>query len=1114
MRGDRSISDERPAETADVVAVYQIVLGRNPESDAAIETYLGKSIGDVISQFLCSAEMTQAVADTLANGAILHPIRLTAADFGHAAAWLGAEIDDVTLEASASWWLLIDRFVNGLWRAGLGRDVEAALNDYAALVALRADEDKSTLVRMQSGMAFDPDWFARAHAQAIATFSAGAAVSPARYFLSAGRLHGCQLLAAFSENMPQIYAALASERRSSLRAHVDAVVEAAGRGETGHWLFAADFCRQIRIRHKGGGGLTGAPISYLQFLLDGDRQQWAPHPLFCHHAYRLLNALTDGRPAFEDYLVRGMFEGCRTSILFDPDYYLALHSIARFALLRGTHHDALHHFLTVGIYQDLAFSPDVDIGYYLELYPDVVQKVASGEVPSASWHFLHRGLIEGRRPNRYFDPHYYAQRQPHVAAEMAYLGIASSLEHFLLVGRMRGFKAEPPLAERQPLLDEAKVIFYRRALRSLDKQRRVPLDFRPFAAANPKLSVIVPVCNEAPFTAMFLECAYFAAAHMVQSDAGGVEVIVVDNGSTDPTAPLIERSNGVTSVQFEMPIGYPRAIEAGLAVASGEFIIVANNDVSFQPDAFGRMVAELEADDSIGVLGPLVILPNETLQEAGSFVDRNGGIVNLGRFENPWDAYFGNPIDADYCAGCFFGFRRDDLRAIGGLDEAFSPGYYEDVDLSFRMRAQLGKRAVVIADVQVVHFEHASFGKGRPPSSAFAAIERNRTLFAGKHSDALRDRPTASALAPNGLASTTAIGRHRMLVIAETIPHSGSAGSGVATIAAIATAGLAFELLVLRPDPDVDEFEDPMVTVRRGWMPGEDPGHILADIGRRFSHVLLLGRDQLARFAPLLEAVRQKTGLRILCDTGGLQTPGLLGGSASLDALLDGIRLELRTSTVVSLWIACDQRERRLIEAAGLGRAIAIATPPLEATTRPDRADRNELLLLGGARTSPEALSWLAEHMPQCRSAPILVCGGWQTRLALRIAGEAPEITPEIVAPKNASALRALHDRCLVAVAPPFLRSLPEVLQAMAFEVPVILSRRLAEALREDGAVIEDLAIAGGADGEETYGAWFDRLADDGDAWSKVQRAQRALLAARRQTMDSTEEIGRLITLS
>ncbi len=1109
------------AKTSDIVAIYQILLGRNPENATAIETYSGASVEDVFGRILSSGELSQLAADAMASGAVPHSSRLTAPDFTHSAEWLGNAIGTTTLGASASWWLLVDSALNVLWRSGYGQALPAALADYAAIAAICGAEDRLAFARMQSGMEFDSAWFQRAHRRAVAELSPGEASDPAKYFLRTGCQEGKQLLAAFSENLPRIYAGVPEDERNKLSGYVSAVIEAAGRGETGHWLFAMDFCRDMRTRRPLRSARTtiGGPVSYLQFLLDGDKEGWAPHPLFSNYAYQRLNRLPDDRAGFGDYVTRGIFEGCRTSALFDPDYYLARNPSGRLALLRGTHHDALHHFLTVGIFEGLGFSPDFDPVYYAEIYPDVVESVRTGVVPSASWHFIHLGLVDGRRPNEFFDPAYYRQRHPHVVAEMALLGIASELEHFLLLGRARGLKAEPPLAERLPSLENGKIVFRRRALRSFDRQWRTPLDFEPFKGKARLLSIIVPVCNEVPFTALFLESAFFAAARLFQKTGNGVEVIVVDNGSSDETAALIARTAGLVVLQYAEPIGYPRAIAAGMTAAEGAIVVVANNDVAFLPDAFELVTTTLAADASIGILGALVMLPDETLQEAGSFVDRNGGIVNVGRFENPWDAYFRVPIESDYCAGCFFAFRREDVVAIGGIDEAFSPGYYEEVDLAFRMRELLGKRAVVLPDLQVTHFEHASFGKGRPPSTALAAIQRNQTMFTSKHGQALLERPTPSALSPGGVASAIAIGRRRLLVITETLPHMGGGIEGtrsVRLLRALEAAGLAFEILVLRPAANVDAYEDSRVTIRRGWMPGEDPQAILAQAGRRFSHILVLGVTQLARFATTLESIRQVSGIQIFCDTMGLSAVHIMRDGASAEAVRDAVSLELRTPALVSPWIAVDEYERSLIEDAGFGIAVALSTLPDTEEPGPHWPERAGLLLVGGASNCLTGANWFAGYVrPHISSAsdtaPLLLSGGWQTRLAYHERDEAPDRTVEVIDTPDVGTFRALHHRCRVAIAPPPLASTAAVLQAMAFDVPVVLSAGLAKRLAASGHDIAGLAVAD--DGKASaYAMWIDRLIEDEASWANVRAAQRALLARARATSTFADDLGRLLT--
>ena len=512
-------------------------------------------------------------------------------------------------------------------------------------------------------------------------------------------------------------------------------------GILSHWLFDRSFFQGLigRRRHRGESAsdlFKSGRLSYLDFLLDGDAAGISPHPLFSHYTYRAAGDLDDESVAsscFHHFVSRGCLEGRSTSVVFDQQFYLTMNPHVVSALNSSEYTCALHHFCLVGIYQDLAFCPDFDIDFYRQQNADLRSELAGGIHPSATWHFVFRGLLEGRAPNRYFSPRYYRERQPAVVEEMVKLGLLSELEHFLLIGKARGYKAErPPVSAHAPL-EEAKAVFLRRARRSFNNVLRQPPDFSPFTTSQaPTISIIVPVCGEPEFTSRFLECAFFAAVHLDRVNGQKCEIVVVDNGSNG-TLDQLFTCRGLTVATFPQPIGFPRAVNEGVARSAGSLVVVCNNDIEFDPDIFSRIIDAMNADPSIGVLGGQTLLPNETLQEAGSYLDNRGSVLGLGRGEDPWNAYFQSHSEPDFCTGCFIAFRRMDFDALEGFDENFSPGYYEETDFTLRLKKQSGKRVVVHPSIQIRHFEHASFGKGRPPTASYAKIAQNRLRFARKH---------------------------------------------------------------------------------------------------------------------------------------------------------------------------------------------------------------------------------------------------------------------------------------------------------------------------------------------------------------------------------------------
>jgi glycosyltransferase involved in cell wall biosynthesis len=102
------------------------------------------------------------------------------------------------------------------------------------------------------------------------------------------------------------------------------------------------------------------------------------------------------------------------------------------------------------------------------------------------------------------------------------------------------------------------------------------------------LSIVIPCLNEADTIVECVERAHRAlAAHSIDG-----EVIVVDNDSDDGSAELA-RNAGAT-VLLERRRGYGSAYLAGLSAASGDYILMADGDLTYDFGEVGRFLAELE----------------------------------------------------------------------------------------------------------------------------------------------------------------------------------------------------------------------------------------------------------------------------------------------------------------------------------------------------------------------------------------------------------------------------------------------------------------------------------------------------------------------------------------
>lgn len=143
--------------------------------------------------------------------------------------------------------------------------------------------------------------------------------------------------------------------------------------------------------------------------------------------------------------------------------------------------------------------------------------------------------------------------------------------------------------------------------------------------------------------------------------------------------------------------------------ARGKYILFLNNDTQVQKNWLKPLVNLIESDRNIGMVGSQLLYPNCKLQEAGGIVWRDGTAANYGRNQSAYLDKYNYIKDVDYISGAAIMLPKNLWDKLGGFDELFSPAYYEDTDLAFRIR-DIGKRVVYQPLSKVIHFEGVSNG--------------------------------------------------------------------------------------------------------------------------------------------------------------------------------------------------------------------------------------------------------------------------------------------------------------------------------------------------------------------------------------------------------------------
>jgi GT2 family glycosyltransferase len=191
-----------------------------------------------------------------------------------------------------------------------------------------------------------------------------------------------------------------------------------------------------------------------------------------------------------------------------------------------------------------------------------------------------------------------------------------------------------------------------------------------------------------------------------------LEVIVVDNGTTDSEALRILRDYPVKVVPYDEKFNYSKANNLGVACSTGEVIVLLNNDTEVLTEDWIEVLLANLAQEDVGAVGAMLVYPDMSIQHAGIVLGPRGTADHVMR-GFPWqsDGYSGSLScvrEVSGVTGACLMTRKETYIDIGGLVEHFGT-HYQDVDFCLRIRAQ-GKRILHVPDARLIHYEGASRG--------------------------------------------------------------------------------------------------------------------------------------------------------------------------------------------------------------------------------------------------------------------------------------------------------------------------------------------------------------------------------------------------------------------
>lgn len=259
-----------------------------------------------------------------------------------------------------------------------------------------------------------------------------------------------------------------------------------------------------------------------------------------------------------------------------------------------------------------------------------------------------------------------------------------------------------------------------------------------------KLSVIIVNYNVKFFLQQAIRYALRSAEYYERKTTHKIELIVVDNNSSDDSIESIKQQfSNLIILENKENKGFSKANNQGIELAKGEYVLLLNPDTIVQEDTFDTCIKFMDLHREIGGLGVKMIdgrgifLPESKrgLPSPKVALFKMLGISSIFKNSPYFNQYHLGHLDKDknheieILSGAFMFMRKAALDKVGLLDETFFM-YGEDIDLSYRI-IKGGYKNFYLADTQIVHYKGESTKKG---SLNYVRIFYNAMIiFARKH---------------------------------------------------------------------------------------------------------------------------------------------------------------------------------------------------------------------------------------------------------------------------------------------------------------------------------------------------------------------------------------------
>ncbi len=233
---------------------------------------------------------------------------------------------------------------------------------------------------------------------------------------------------------------------------------------------------------------------------------------------------------------------------------------------------------------------------------------------------------------------------------------------------------------------------------------------RPDKVLEQNISTTIPLTSIVILTWNQLDCTRECVASIRQFTPEPHEIIFVDNGSADGTVKwlrqLVRENANYRLIENLKNLGFAKGCNQGIEAASGEYILLLNNDVVVTENWLSGLLEAHRLGPDAGIVGPMtnnISGPQQVLQIGYQSLEGLAEYAQQFRATNRHRI-----IPMRRIVGFCMLFPRELVEKIGLLDEQFGTGNYEDDDYCLRT-ALAGYRNIIAGDVFIHHYGSRSF---------------------------------------------------------------------------------------------------------------------------------------------------------------------------------------------------------------------------------------------------------------------------------------------------------------------------------------------------------------------------------------------------------------------